>query len=40
MNNMIANGFTKPLEGVEFKQLMEMLDIFDTSKSQPGSVEQ
>jgi hypothetical protein len=37
---MIADGFTKPLEGVEFQQFIRALDIFDISKSQPVTVEQ
>jgi hypothetical protein len=36
---MIADGFTKPLEGVDFKQFINNLNIFNTSKSQPESVE-
>jgi hypothetical protein len=38
--NMIADGFTKPLEGVAFKQFINALNIFDTSKSQRESVGQ
>jgi hypothetical protein len=40
--NMIADGFTKPLEGVDFKQFINNLNIFPSKngKSQPGSVEQ
>jgi hypothetical protein len=39
-NQMIADGFTKPLEGADFKQFLQALDIFDLSESQPGSVAQ
>jgi hypothetical protein len=40
--NMIADGFTKPLEGAEFREFVHDLNIFPNSisKSQPGSVEQ
>jgi hypothetical protein len=40
--NMIADGFTKPLEGAEFRKFVHDLNIFpkSISKSQPGSVEQ
>jgi hypothetical protein len=38
--NMIADGFTKPLEGVAFKQFINALNIFDISKSQRESVGQ
>jgi hypothetical protein len=37
---MIADGFTKPLEGVDFKHFIEALHIFLYSKSQLGSIEQ
>jgi hypothetical protein len=38
-NDMIADGFTKPLEGVDFKHFIKALYIF-CCKSQPGSVKQ
>ncbi len=37
---MIADGFTKPLEGIDFKYFIWKLHIYNYSKSQPGSVEQ
>jgi hypothetical protein len=37
---MIADGFTRPLEGVDFKRFIEALHIFHFGKSQPGSIEQ
>ncbi len=39
-NEMIADGFTKPLEGTEFQWFLHALDIFSRSKSQPGSIGQ
>jgi hypothetical protein len=38
--NMIADGFTKPLEGGAFKQFISALNIFNISKSQRESVGQ
>jgi hypothetical protein len=38
-NDMIADGFTKPLEGMTFQQFVNDLNIFP-SKSQPESVKQ
>ncbi len=37
---MIADGFIKPLEGIDFKYFIQALHIYNSSKSQPGSVEQ
>jgi hypothetical protein len=31
--NMIADGLTKPLDGADFKQFIQMLNIFTISKS-------
>jgi hypothetical protein len=36
---MTADGFSKPLEGADFKQFINVLNIIHTSKSQPESVE-
>ncbi len=36
---MTADGFSKPLEGSDFKQFISDLNIFHVSKSQPESVE-
>jgi hypothetical protein len=36
---MRADGFSKPLEGSDFKRFISDLNIFDMSKSQPESVE-
>ncbi len=38
-HEMIADGFTKPIEGVSYKQFIHNLNVF-TSKSQPESVKQ
>jgi hypothetical protein len=39
-NDMIADGFTKPLEGVDFRHFIEALHIFHFGISQRGSIEQ
>jgi hypothetical protein len=39
-DDMIADGFTKPLEGMAFKQFINTLNIFNVSKSQRESIEQ
>jgi hypothetical protein len=36
---MTADGFSKPLEGSDFKQSINDLNIFNLSKSQPESIE-
>ncbi len=38
--DMIADGFTKPLEGVAFKQFISALNTFNISKSQRESIRQ
>ncbi len=38
-NSMITDGFTKPLEGIEFQQFLQSLVIFNASKRKPMSVE-
>jgi hypothetical protein len=39
-DEIIADGFTKPLEGIAFKRFINVLNIFSISKRQPESVEQ